>query len=90
MRTLTATSPRRSREKTDVAMTAEDWDKARGVDCSECGREAFQIRDGLCPRCYNRKKMKQDLELEEKATRRSYSVRLRAGTVSLAEMRESL
>jgi NMD protein affecting ribosome stability and mRNA decay len=71
-----------------MTATLQDWDAAKGEFCSDCGREALRIQDGLCPQCYNRKRMEQDIRLEERATRRSYRARLRAGTVSLTELRE--
>jgi NMD protein affecting ribosome stability and mRNA decay len=71
-----------------MTATLQDWETARGEVCSECGQETLRIREGLCPQCYNRKKMEQDIRFEERATRRSYRARLRAGTVSLAELRE--
>lgn len=32
-----------------------NWDKAAGVICSECGREVFRARDGLCIPCWEKK-----------------------------------
>lgn len=70
-----------------MAITAEDWDKARGVDCSECGREAFQIRDGLCPRCYNSREAEREIA-EGKVRERRHAVRLfNQGRISLAQLR---
>ena len=32
-----------------------DWDKAAGVICSDCGREVFRSRGGLCMPCWEQK-----------------------------------
>jgi len=32
--------------------TRDNWDKAAGVICSNCGREVFRARDGLCMPCW--------------------------------------
>ncbi|KKL48622.1 hypothetical protein LCGC14_2323680 [marine sediment metagenome] len=32
-----------------------NWEKAAGVICSGCGREAFRSREGLCMSCWDSK-----------------------------------
>ncbi|MBU1067192.1 hypothetical protein KKE60_05365 [Patescibacteria group bacterium] len=32
--------------------TQEEWAKATGIICSNCGREVFRSRDGLCMPCW--------------------------------------
>ena len=49
-------------------MTDRDWETAAGVVCSNCGREVFRSRDGLCMECW------------EKAN--EFEIRDRAGVLS--------
>lgn len=37
---------RKSRQAVD------DWEKAAGIICSDCGREVFKSRGGLCMSCW--------------------------------------
>ena len=30
----------------------EEWEKAAGIICSNCGREVWRSRDGLCMECW--------------------------------------
>lgn len=30
----------------------ENWDRAAGIICSDCGREVFRSRNGLCMPCW--------------------------------------
>lgn len=50
----------------------ENWVKAIGVFCSNCGHEVFQSRDGLCMNCW------------EKAN--EYEVRDKVGAVNFLPM----
>ena len=43
----------------------DNWDRAAGVICSSCGREAFRIRQGLCMACWEDMK---DKEVEVRDT----------------------
>ena len=56
--------------------------------CSHCRQESARILDGLCPRCSEAKDVKLVEEVEDKAVRRHYQWALRAGTVSLQDLRE--
>lgn len=58
----------------------KDWEKARGVICSNCGEETLRVIASLCPQCHNDK-------LDTEHSRRVYQRALRRGTVSLAQMR---
>ncbi|MBA7708468.1 hypothetical protein ES703_117367 [subsurface metagenome] len=40
--------------KRRTKMRRDDWDKAAGVICSNCHREAFRTRDGLCIECWEK------------------------------------
>ena len=42
-----------------------NWDQAAGVTCSNCGREVFRSRDGLCFPCWEDMKDK-ELEIRDK------------------------
>jgi uncharacterized OB-fold protein len=35
-------------------MRRDDWDKAAGVICSNCGREVFRTRSELCYECWEK------------------------------------
>lgn len=54
-------------------MTSEDeeWDKARGDPCSNCGADSLRLRDGLCNDCYNAKRAREDEEMEIRSEVRS-------------------
>jgi len=41
-----------------------DWDRAAGVNCSRCGREVYQSREGLCLPCWEKE---HDIEIRDKA-----------------------
>jgi len=40
--------------KRRTKMRRDDWDKAAGVICDNCHREAFRTRDGLCMECWEK------------------------------------
>jgi len=44
---------------------ANDWDRSAGLVCSNCGKEYFRGRDGLCYSCWEEKK---DNELDVRDT----------------------
>ena len=64
-----------------------DWDWAAPT-CGHCGHETFRLLDGLCPRCSQAKGLKAVEAAEDQEMRSYYARRLRAGTVSLQELRE--
>ena len=66
----------------------ENWEKSRGVLCSECRNETLQIVDGLCPECYNQKANDFQTKVENDIMKRYYKRGLRNGTVTLRQMRE--
>ena len=41
-----------------------DWEKAAGVICSNCKREVFRSRDGLCMECWEKEN---EFEIRDKA-----------------------
>ena len=45
-------------------MNQADWDKAAGINCNNCGREAFRTRDGLCMDCWEKEN---EFEIRDKA-----------------------
>ena len=45
-------------------MNQADWEKAAGIICNKCGREAFRTRDGLCMNCWEKVN---EFELHDKA-----------------------
>jgi len=50
-----------------------NWEKARGVLCSECQNETLQIVDGLCRRCYERKAADYQTRVENEIMKRYFS-----------------
>lgn len=66
----------------------ENWEKSRGVLCSECHNETLQIVDGLCRRCYEQKAADYQTRVENEIMKRYFSRGLRNGTVTLRQMRE--
>lgn len=56
--------------------------------CGHCHQEAFRLLDGLCPRCSEGRDVQVVEEAEDKAVRAHFKRALRAGTVSLQELRE--
>ena len=40
--------------KKRTKMRKDDWEKAAGVKCNNCGGEVFRIRDGLCIECWEK------------------------------------
>lgn len=78
---------RRSGRKPRVA-TVEDWERAGGICCSDCGQEVVRLNHGLCPRCHGDAEAERAKMTGERAERRYYKDQLRKGTISLAQMRE--
>lgn len=66
----------------------DNWSKAEGPICPECGQETLRLIDGICPRCHNRKIAERDQKMEEKKERRYYQDRLRKGDISLSDLQE--
>lgn len=40
--------------KKRTKMRQADWDKAAGINCSNCGCECWRSRDGLCMNCWEK------------------------------------
>jgi hypothetical protein len=69
-------------------MTAEDWERAEGELCPNCGQETLRLVDGLCPTCSANVKMEKEEKLERKTERRYYKEQVRKGTISLSRLRQ--
>lgn len=69
-------------------LTNEDWEKATGFICSDCGRETMRVIDGLCPQCHNRVSMEQEEEAGRKREKRYLISLFNKGKITLAQMRE--
>lgn len=65
----------------------DNWERAAGVICPQCGQEAFQIVYGVCARCHKKKEGETEDKLADKAERRYFKGRLREGTISLDQLR---
>jgi len=50
--------------KKRTKMNRADWEKAAGVICSNCEREVFRNRDGLCMECWEKEN---EFEIRDKA-----------------------
>jgi len=50
--------------KKRTKMNRADWEKAAGISCSNCGREVFRSRDGLCIECWEKAN---EFEIRDKA-----------------------
>ena len=50
--------------KKRTKMSQTHWEKAAGVICGNCGREAFRTRDGLCIECWEKAN---EFEIRDKA-----------------------
>lgn len=68
--------------------TEEDWDKAGGFFCPQCGQEIVRLINGVCFDCNGVNSAAFAEKQEDKASRRYYRDQLRNGTISLAQMRE--
>jgi len=50
--------------KKRTKMRQADWEKAAGVICSNCKREVFRSRDGLCMECWEKAN---EIEIRDKS-----------------------
>lgn len=44
-------------------VSEQEWNKATGVNCRNCGREVFRSRDGLCLECWDKEN---EIEVRDK------------------------
>lgn len=68
--------------------TNEDWDNARGLVCSSCGREAMRVTDGLCPECRRKVEAEREEKLGRKREKRYLVNLFNKGKITLAQLRE--
>lgn len=46
---------------------SENFEKAKGLPCPRCGREALRLINGVCLRCAREAEEKSDAEMEKRA-----------------------
>lgn len=66
----------------------DDWEKAGGPNCPECGQAVMQLVNGVCVQCFRQKEASREEAFEVKTMRNYYRRKLREGTISLRAMRE--
>lgn len=70
------------------SLDQKNWEKSRGVLCSECQNETLVIVAGLCRKCYELKAGDYQTRVENEELKRYYKRGLRDGTVNIRQMRE--
>jgi len=80
----------RPHRKKPASMSLNDWKKAVGENCRNCGGETLQLINGLCPECSRAVKAETDREIEDRAMRNYYQDKRNRGTLNLHRMRQGL
>ena len=71
-------------------MNENDWEQAKGIICSKCSLEVFQVRDGICLTCYAEAEQLREASQSVKRLKRYYKRALAAGRVTLTQMKQGL
>lgn len=69
-------------------MTSEDWKRAGGVYCTECGSETVRLIKGLCLACWQRGEAEREEREGRKREKRALIRAFSQGRITLREMKE--
>lgn len=69
-------------------MNRDNWDKANGIVCFQCGQEAFRFIDGVCLQCYREKETEEGERLGRKREKQYLIKLFNQGKINLRQMRE--
>jgi len=65
----------------------DEWEKAQGPPCPQCGQESFIFVNGRCRHCHQAMIARREERLEARTERRHVKRLLREGEVSVQDLR---